>query len=270
MNRNNKVKGVIFDIDGTLIFNNRSLPGAIDAIAILRKVGVLLRFVTNTTGRTSEQLSSMLSELGFDIQSSEIMTSVTACIRFVHQTYPDSAGFLAIPEGLKAQFSEVKQTKENPAFVVLGDLGEAFNYAVLNRVFNYMRNGAQLITFHRNPFFFREGKTWLDSGAFTIAFESITKQKAVITGKPAPMMFRNALSSMELKKKEVLVIGDDASTDIVGARNADMAFLLVGTGKFKQEDLDEYEIDSKYVISDLSKTTTILNALNAGQNDAYR
>lgn len=246
-----QVKGVIFDIDGTLILNNQPLPGATDTVNSLRNMGVEMRFVTNTTGRTPEQLGKALREFGFEVKDSEILTSVGACVHFLKQNYVGKAGYLEIPEGIQDQFAGIVQTTERPAFVVMGDLDEGFDYAVLNRIFNYMRNGAQLVTFHRNTYFFREGKTWLDSGAFTIAFENITKQKAVITGKPAPMMFQNALSSMKLKKKEVLVIGDDVSTDIVGARKAGMSFFLVRTGKFKQEDLGGYEIDPKYVISDL-------------------
>lgn len=60
MNKDNKVKGVIFDIDGTLIFDNQAISGTIETISILRKAGILLRFVTNTTGSTSEKLSSKL------------------------------------------------------------------------------------------------------------------------------------------------------------------------------------------------------------------
>lgn len=248
-----QVKGVIFDIDGTLIINKHPLPGAREAVNGLRSLGIQLRFVTNTTERAAEQLGETLRELGFEAQNSEILTSVGACVHFIKQNHFDKAGYLAIPEGIQDQFAGIAQTTDSPAFVVMGDLNEGFDYFLLNRIFNYIRNGAQLVTFHRNTYFFRDGKTWLDSGAFTIAFEKITKQKAVITGKPAPMMFQNALSSMKLKKKEVLVIGDDVSTDVVGARKAGMAFLLVRTGKFKQEDIREYEIDPKYVISDLTK-----------------
>ncbi|ERS84732.1 hypothetical protein Q672_19010, partial [Marinobacter sp. EVN1] len=152
-----QVKGVIFDIDGTLVLNNQPLPGAIDAVNGLRSMGVQLRFVTNTTGRTPEQLGKVLRELSFEVQDSEVLTSVGACVHFLEQNYVGKAGYLAIPEEIEDQFTGIRQTTKNPAFVVMGDLDEGFDYGVLNRVFNYMRNGAQLITFHRNRFFFREG-----------------------------------------------------------------------------------------------------------------
>ena len=88
MNKNHKIKGIIFDIDGTLILNGQALLGAIETINILRKAGILLRFVTNTTTRTSEQLGSSLRVLNFNIQDDEIVTSVSACIKFINKNYP--------------------------------------------------------------------------------------------------------------------------------------------------------------------------------------
>lgn len=257
MNNNQKIKGIIFDIDGTLILNGQPLLGAIGTVALLRKVGILLRFITNTTAKTAEQLGSSLRAWGFDIQDNEIMTSVTACLQFIDKNYPDQAGFLAIPKTLAPQFTKIKQTKDNPTFVVLGDLDKAFDYAILNQVFNYMRTGAQLITFHRNLYFFRENKTWLDSGAFTFALEQTTGQKALVTGKPAPAIFEIAVASMELNKNEVIVVGDDVLTDIQGAKNAGLTGYLVATGKFKPEQLNEYHINPEHHLRNIEDILNI-------------
>lgn len=257
MNGNSKVKGVIFDIDGTLILNDKAISGTINTISILRKAGIVLRFVTNTTKSTAEQISCKLNELGFDIQSHEIITAVTACLCFIRETYPNCAGFLAIPNDLQPQFSEIKQTKIEPDFVVLGDLDEKFDYEILNRIFNYMQHGAQLITFHRNPYFFKNMKTWLDSGAFTIALEYASGQKAIVTGKPAPEMFESAVASIGLNKHEVIVVGDDVTSDIQGAKNANLDWYLVETGKFKPEHLNEYHIKKEQHIKSIEDILNI-------------
>lgn len=252
-----QVKGVIFDIDGTLILNNQPLLGATDAVNGLRNMGVQLRFVTNTTGRTPEQLGKALRELGFEIQDSEILTSVGACVHFLKQNYVGKAGYLAIPEKIEGQFVGIAQTNENPAFVVMGDLDEGFDYDVLNRVFNYMRNGAQLITFHRNRFFFKDDKTWLDSGAFTLALEQSCDQEAIVTGKPAPQMFQGALQSMGLPEKKVIVIGDDVTSDILGAKQAGLQGYLVTTGKFKPEQVREHGLSSECLLHNIGDVITI-------------
>ncbi|KXO74164.1 hypothetical protein AYL20_12025 [Acinetobacter venetianus] len=258
MDNNQKIKGIIFDIDGTLILNGQPFSGAIETISLLRKADILLRFITNTTVKTAEQLGSSLRAWGFDIQDNEIMTSVTACLQFIDKNYPDKAGLLAIPETLAPQFTKIKQTKNNPTFVVLGDLDEAFDYAILNQVFNYIRDDAQLITFHRNLYFFREQKTWLDSGAFTFALEQATGQKALVMGKPAPAMFEIAIASMQLNKNEVIVVGDDVLTDIQGAENAGLTGYLVATGKFKPEQLNEYHISPENHLRNIKDILNIL------------
>ncbi|GAD80095.1 HAD-IIA family hydrolase [Vibrio ezurae] len=245
------MKGIIFDIDGTLILNNQPLPNARETINDLRKLGVQLRFVTNTTGRTPKQLMTILRELGFQVDASEILTSVAACIYFLNENNYGKAGYLAIPDRIKEQFTKIKQTTKNPSFVVMGDLDKKFDYTVLNRIFNYMRNGAQLITFHRNPFFFKEGKTWLDSGAFTLALEHAGDQKAIVTGKPAAQMFQHAVQSMGLPKHEVIVIGDDVLSDILGAEQAGLQSYLVTTGKFKPEQLNEHDLEKERLLNNL-------------------
>ncbi|MCX4027273.1 HAD-IIA family hydrolase [Endozoicomonas sp. SM1973] len=254
-----KIKGIILDIDGTLVLNNLALPGAVDAIAKLRGAGIILQFVTNTTGRSPEQLSVMLTKLGFDIKSHEIQTSVSACKYYISTHFAGKSGYLAIPEATKQMLPEVGHTEENPAFVILGDLDYGFNYEVLNRVFNFIRQGAQLIAFHRNPYYFKEGKTWLDSGAFTSALESITQQTAVITGKPSPTLFDSAVNVMGLLKEQVLVVGDDVDSDIQGAKNAELASLLVGTGKFTPEQLSKDNISSNKFISEIKDLLCILD-----------
>ena len=252
-----QVKGVIFDIDGTLTFNNQPLPGATDTVSHLRSMGIKMRFVTNTTGRMPEQLGVALRALGFEIKDSEILTSVGACVHSLNQHYPGKAGYLAIPEAIMGQFSNIAQTTENPEFVVMGDLDEEFNYDLLNRVFNYMRNGAQLITFHRNRFFFREGKTWLDSGAFTLALEQACEQKAIVTGKPAPQMFLVALQSMGLTEQEVIVVGDDVTSDILGATESGLKGFLVTTGKFTPEQIQANGLSSECLIRNISNVIAL-------------
>jgi ribonucleotide monophosphatase NagD (HAD superfamily) len=50
------IKGIILDIDGTLTHDGSAIKGAVDVIANLRKSNFKLRFVTNTTGRSPEQI----------------------------------------------------------------------------------------------------------------------------------------------------------------------------------------------------------------------
>ncbi|WP_414147286.1 HAD-IIA family hydrolase [Erwinia sp. BNK-24-b] len=249
MNTTKNYQGVILDVDGTLLLHGKALPGAGEAVQTLRQAGYQLRFVSNTTSRSEAQLAAALSLQGVHASAAEIQTSVSACLYYLQTHFHDKKGFIAVPEAIKARFNSLAQSGENPDYVVLGDLDDGFDYAILNRLFNFLRNGAQLVVFHKNLWYFRDGKTWLDSGAFTQALELAGNAQAIVTGKPSPVMFQSALRSMALEKEQVLVAGDDITTDIVGAHNAELASVLVGTGKFKPADLQTSYADERNFIS---------------------
>ena len=57
---------VMFDCDGVLYQSNTVLPGAIDLIARLReKEGIEVKFVTNSSTKSRNQLHKKLEKLGF-------------------------------------------------------------------------------------------------------------------------------------------------------------------------------------------------------------
>lgn len=251
------IKGIIFDIDGTLVLNQKALPGALETVSILKEKRYQLRLISNMTSKTTIELSHMLSSMGFNINPEEIQTAVSVCVDYLNN-HRDKTVFLAIPEKLLPLFSGVNKTQDNPDFVVMGDLDSEFNYSLLNRIFNYLMSGAELITFHKNPFYFRDGRKWLDSGAFTLALEQVTGKKAVVMGKPSPVLFERAVASMGLDKREVLVIGDDVSSDIQGARNVGLKSLLVGSGKFQPSHLETYRISKDEFLPHISDLIAML------------
>lgn len=231
--RTPSIKGMIFDIEGTLIIDQRAIDGAAMTIEYLRAKAYQIRFVTNMTGKTPKQLSDDLKLLGFQIETNEIETSVTTAIKYLDQHFKDCKGFLALPSALQSQFSHIQQDHQSPEFVVLGDLEDEMNYALLNKILSYLRNGAQLIAFHRNLFFMRDNEYLLDTGIYIDAFEKLLSHKTIITGKPSQEIFVTAMTSMGLKSDEVIIIGDDINTDIKGAESLGIASVLVETGKFQ-------------------------------------
>lgn len=246
------IKGVLFDIDGTLTQNYSLLPGAASLVEKLRKNGCSLRFLTNMTGISPSELCEKLQTQGLGIDQSEVITAVTACAGFLRHKYPGKTGFHAVPEKTAKMLPLPGDNEVDPAYVLLGDLDEQFTYELLNKMFRHLDAGAELVAFHRNPFYFKQGKKTLDSGGFTQALEYAAGVQAHIIGKPSEIFFKSALRSMGLRPDQALVVGDDLRTDIKGANDTGIRSVLVGTGKFTTEDLRHPAIKADWYIENLT------------------
>ena len=79
----------------------------------------------------------------------------------------------------------------------------------------------------------------LDTGAFVAMMEYATGKSSKVLGKPSESFFNMLLQDLKLKPSEIIIIGDDISTDIVGANNIGAMGVLVKTGKY----MDQIKLD---------------------------
>ncbi len=186
----------------------------------MRNRRIQIRFVTNMTGHARDDIAAFLEGIGIEAYASEVHTSVDASLRYIDENYFGKAGFLVLPEPLKARFSHIETSETSPDFVLIGDNYDEFNNKLLDRIYLYLQQGSSLITFHKNVYCFKDGKRHLDSGAYTRLLEDATGLEACVTGKPSPMFFELAMKSLDLPKSQILVIGDDVETDILGDKIA--------------------------------------------------
>lgn len=226
------IKGILFDLDGVLYVGSQAISGAIDTVSALKTQGYICRFITNTSTLCLASLQRKINALGFDIAPEEIISAPQAALRYLQQQ-PDPSCRLLLAEDVKRDFAALPQSATAPRFIVVGDIGDAWSYALLNAVFDNLMNGAQLIAVHKNRFWQTEYGLQLDIGAFIHGLEYASGRQAVIIGKPSPAFFQVALDDMGLKKEEVLMIGDDIDSDIGGAQQAGLRAVLVQTGKYR-------------------------------------
>ena len=60
-----------------------------------------------------------------------------------------------------------------------------------------------------------------------------------MVGKPSAAFFLLAAGSLGLKPGVITVVGDDVETDVAGAQAAGMRGVLVRTGKFREDVLEQ-------------------------------
>lgn len=226
------VKGVLLDIAGVLHDGDAAVPGAVQALEVLRAAGLPLRLITNTSRRSKHMMLERLRGMGFDVAETEVFTAAEAVV--AHLRRKGLRPFLLVHANLEGAFAELDQGR--PDAVVVGDAADHFTYARLNTAFRLLMAGAPLLAIAKNRYFREADGLTLDAGPFVVALEYAARVEATLFGKPAPAFFHAVLDDIGLEASDALMIGDDVESDVNGALAVGLGATLVRTGKFRPED----------------------------------
>ena len=244
------ISGVLLDLAGVLYDGEEPVPGAAEAVVRLRKSGLPIRFVSNTTRTAKRAILDQLGRLGFPASDGELFTPAQAARTWLQQ-HNLSPQLLVHPD-LLPDFDDLAASGGKA--VVVGDAGETFNYLALNQAFRALIDGAKLVALAPNRAFKdTDGKLSLDAGPFVAALEFASQTRAIVLGKPSPAFFLSALASMNCPKAAAVMVGDDAETDVTGALQAGLAHaLLVRTGKYRRGDEHRFTPPPTATVDDIS------------------
>jgi HAD superfamily hydrolase (TIGR01458 family) len=241
---------VLIDLAGVLYQGEAAIPGAVDALGRLRAAGCGIGFVTNTTRRTAASLVGMLTELGFELDDSEVLTAAGAARQQIDKD-GGGAHFLVHPD-LMPELADLASS--NSGTVVVGDAGEHFTYASLNQAFRVLMAAAtpRLIAMGDNRYFADGDALSLDMGPFVQALAYAAGIEPSVVGKPAKPFFEAALHRIGAQPERTVMIGDDMASDIGGAQRAGIDGVLVRTGKYRPEDEHNTTIRPAHVADDIA------------------
>ncbi|MHA1884200.1 MAG: HAD-IIA family hydrolase [Promethearchaeota archaeon] len=252
-----KFKGILSDIDGTLYFKGTAVPGAIETISKLRKLGLKLIFFTNTDSKSPITVLKTLQNHGFTIKMEEIFTPIIALKEFLTK-FPDKKVFFVTTAEVENEFQETPRNKgsEIPEFVVVGDFQDNWDVNRLNEAFKYVLKGAKLLGTQGNIYYLdHKGEPVIDTGSFVQMIAKAANVIPKIFGKPSKEYFFQALNKLNLPPSDVLVVGDDLESDIQGAINSGIKGVLVKTGKGQFYDQKTSKIKPFKVIKSFSSIT---------------
>jgi HAD superfamily hydrolase (TIGR01458 family) len=167
---------------------------------------------------------------------------------------------LVVNDEVLGDFRAFTQSDSDARAVVIGDIGNAWTYDLLNTIFRLVMGGAELVALHRNKFWQTEAGLQMDIGAFVAALEYVTGKTARVMGKPSPEFFAAALSRVGLKPSEVAMIGDDIDTDIGAAQEQGMAGILVKTGKYREAYAQASKIQPDLVLDSIADLSELLES----------
>jgi len=204
-------------------------------------MGPEIRFLTNTTSRSREEVRTILRDAGISVSDEELFTAAVATASFLARSHP-RARCLVLNEGPLDDLEDGGLTLVKPGeradVVVVGSGGASFSWDNVNAAARAIVDGADLVAMHGTASWMTKNGICVDGGAYVAALERATGRRATVVGKPAPTMFREALASMQVMDTETVMVGDDLANDVVAARQAGLRGVLVRTGKFRAEILE--------------------------------
>jgi HAD superfamily hydrolase (TIGR01458 family) len=231
------IKGVIFDIDGVIEFRGHVCPQSVEIINTLRKQGLVLRFLTNSTLKDRVSSATRLQNAGIVLNPTEVITASYATAEYLRSLNPRSCWVLLEREGI-LEFHDLIHDIENPEYIVIGDYQAKFNFENLNKALRLLLKGSKLVGMISELVDITTGEIELNVGSWVRMLETASGVKATYIGKPNPYMFELTLKSMRLDASEVIMVGDQLGTDILGANQAGIKSILLKTGEYQNRNLD--------------------------------
>jgi HAD superfamily hydrolase (TIGR01458 family) len=246
--------GILLDVDGVLHVSGHPILGGAKAIARLREAGHQLRFVTNNTTHSRRALADEIRSFGVGLEDEELQTTPLAAAHALAGKRVLALTMPAIVEDLEG----IELVSEDAEAVLLGgadegfETNQVFSYYNLARAFAELQDGAELYCLHKNRWWQTARGALLDAGAFVAGLEYAAEIEATVLGKPSAAYFAAALDALEYAPEETWMVGDDVEADVGGAAAFGLHSVLVRTGKFREDVLDEATVKPDGVIDSIA------------------
>jgi phospholysine phosphohistidine inorganic pyrophosphate phosphatase len=234
------MRAVLIDLDGVVYQGESLIPGARECLAWLERERIPHLFLTNTTSRPRSALVEKLAGMSLEIDADRIMTPAIAAVSWLREHIHGRVA-LFVPAATLADFEgiAIAESDESVQAVVVGDYGERWSFAELNRAFRLLMDDPQtrLVALGMTRYWRAPDGLRLDTGTFVTALAHASGTQPLVLGKPAAPFFDAALSRLGAVASDTIMIGDDIEVDIGGAMDCGLGAMLVKTGKFRPSDL---------------------------------
>ena len=246
---------ILLDVDGVLHVSGQPIPGAADAVRRLRRDGHRLRFVTNTTTRSKAELATGLQAMGIELDVAEVQTTADAAVEALR----GRRVLALVMHALVGDLEGLELVGDNADAVLIGGADDSpetnlvFSYMNLARAFAELEVGADLYCLHRNRWWQTQRGPLLDSGCYVAGLEYAAQTAATVLGKPSAAYFDAACRALDAEPSMAWMVGDDVEIDVAGARGVGMRAVLVRTGKFRPDAVEQSRIKPDGIVSSISQ-----------------
>jgi 4-nitrophenyl phosphatase len=252
------IKGILFDLDGTVYRGSVAVPGAPEIITRLKRGGRRCLFVTNRSNRTPAEVASQLRGYGIPCEAEDVLTSAQATVQYLKK----GTVFYIGEEGLRDAIVEgqLRITDQNPDYVVVS-LDRKITYEKIEKATQLIRGGARFIATNPDMLLYTDRGLSPGTGVIVTAIAAATGMEPVFVGKPQTIIIDIALERLGVTKEEAVIVGDNLESDIRAGQNAGVRTILILTGVSTREDLSENSAKPTWVVENFDELEDLLNRI---------
>jgi HAD superfamily hydrolase (TIGR01450 family) len=230
----------VLDLDGVVWLTREPIPGAGEAVGLLRAAGAGVVFASNNSSPTVEDLLARLRTAGIRAEAGEIVTSAQAAASLLQAGVTALVvGDDGVMEALAARGVRARKAADEPDrpdgpdghgrqvdAVVVG-YTKRFDYEVLRRASDAVRAGARLIGTNEDATLPTPEGPLPGAGSILAAVATASGASPEIAGKP-----HEPLAALIARRRGAIaaVVGDRPTTDGALARRLGVPFALVLSG----------------------------------------
>ncbi|CCC41629.1 HAD-IIA family hydrolase [Haloquadratum walsbyi] len=267
------VRGIIFDVDGTVVRGAEPLPGAIRGVTAVADRGLQRLFVSNNPTKPPTAYETRLESAGISVDATEVLTAGTVTKQYLIEYHSNDTiavvgetGLLELlaADGLSVTDIQTYDSEtKSPPDVLIASIDRSFDYNTLCLCLDILAD--ESVTFlGTDPDVVipaAEGDV-PGSGAVIDAISNVTGREPVaVLGKPSQIARKMAIDRLGLPSDDILVVGDRLDTDIALGNGAGMQTVLVETGVTDISDVENSPINPDHIIPSLGELDSVLELL---------
>ena len=248
-------EGYLIDLDGTIYRGSEPIPAGRRFVEQLQARQIPFLFLTNTTTKTPETVANRLAnEFSIHVGPETVYTATLATIDYLNDANKGKKVYVIGEPGLIEPILAAGYVweEETPDYVVVGlDTDVTYEKFVVATL--AIQKGATFIGTNPDKNIPTERGLLPGAGSVIAMIEASTQQKAIYIGKPEAIIMEKAVETLGMEKANVLMVGDNYTTDILAGINNGIDTLLVLSGFTQKADVPTLPVPPTYLVDSLDE-----------------
>ncbi|MBM7713022.1 TIGR01457 family HAD-type hydrolase [Enterococcus xiangfangensis] len=248
-------KGYLIDLDGTIYRGSEPIPAGRRFVEQLQARRIPFLFLTNNTTKTPAIVADRLAnEFSIHVSPETVYTATLATIDYMNGADKGKKVFVIGEPGLIDPILAAGYVwdEKDPDYVVVG-LDTNVTYEKFVSATLAIQKGATFIGTNSDKNIPTERGLLPGAGSVIALVEAATQQKAIYIGKPEAIIMDKAVEVLGMEKSEVLMVGDNYTTDILAGINNGVDSLLVLSGYTQKADVPTLPVPPTYLVDSLDE-----------------